>query len=39
VPVIVANIAVFTSDSDFFTFHVEHIIPRQHGGSAVLMPT
>jgi hypothetical protein len=24
---------VHQDDFDFFTFHVEHIIPRQHGGS------
>ncbi len=24
---------VHQNDFDFFTFHVEHIIPRQHGGS------
>jgi hypothetical protein len=24
---------VHQDDLDFFTFHVEHIIPRQHGGS------
>lgn len=24
---------VHQDDVDFFTFHVEHIIPRQHGGS------
>ncbi len=24
---------VHQDDFDFFTFHVEHIVPRQHGGS------
>ena len=24
---------IHQSDSDFFTFHIEHIISRQHGGS------
>ena len=24
---------IHQDDVDFFTFHVEHIIPRQHGGS------
>ena len=24
---------VHQDDFDFFTFHIEHIIPRQHGGS------
>ncbi|MFL5245355.1 MAG: HNH endonuclease [Gemmataceae bacterium] len=24
---------VHQDDFDFFTFHVEHIIPRQHGGN------